>query len=470
MLARVTNSACFLLLLMLSAFPSRAISQSISDTINELNETRDAKCHLNERLVTRLVRQIQSGASNGEKTSELAQGLSFLARETFWRSENTPVSLEALIATGKVAPELQPAIAEAAATANGELKYILFSNLSDPDQAVKKLELLIDTNENALETPNRFYVAQIKLTLAEYLSDKAFQASKDQDMAIPIPSGSDGHAKIHGYLRKSIELFSELAEFYTSEHESGNLYSRDIGKDFRYQVALLKFVTSDNTWKDELRSIVNDSLLSDMYGSGEPIDHVYIHRFLVTPYTPQENVASTEEPRDCSTSEALIGERVSTKESTSINRFFNPVQLALYTCHILESVDKFESATLLSASLSRFRNSDYRVVLGHFRGQEVRFSFLNKTELIAIGNSVIQEASKDFMFSERPDLESPCGLDAEVALMTPNANTIKEQSTGTDRGYIYAGENLNFVEATRLREAIARNPDLSEAYIIRPEI
>lgn len=465
----------FLVAFVMISISSGVEAQSISSAIQQVDKSRDASCRASQQSLADLVFALERAADANAPLTEIADGIEVLSREEFWKSTDQRRSLEALAKLGGVKPELQPALAEAIAAAHGEVRHILFSKRENAPDVVSALEKLISINES-LNTPNRFYVAQIKLTIASYLSELAYSNLNASDASVPLTSTQvrsidvslDGLAGVRSKLNLSIDYLTELSNFFEKEFVSG-VYSRNTGLDFRYQIVLMKYIVGDDQWALDLETLANYSSLDEQFTSLKAVDHVYVHNFLVTPLISETAIASTDESSGCKPEHQSAPLVPNERKNSQVRRFFNPIQLSLFTCGVLSAPGGHKSLFDLSAQLLRFKNSDYRVVLGHFRGDEVRFSYLSKDELFETAKSAIESIDATSVLA-RVDQTGSCTLDIDGSAISPDPSFLGVQETSKSSGYIFVGNYLNFTEARRLRDLVREFGDLEEAYLIRPQI
>ncbi len=457
------------------AISSEAEAQSISTAIQQVDKSRDATCRASQQSITDLVFALERAADANAPLTEIADGIEVLSREQFWKSTDQRRSLEALAKLGGVKAELQPALAEAVAAAHGEVRHILFSQRENAPDVVSALEKLISINES-LNTPNRFYVAQIKLTIASFLSELAYSDLDAFGASVPlqptqvraIDITADGLFGVRSKLNLSIDYLAELSNFFEKEFASG-VYSRNIALDFRYQIVLMKYIVGDVQWELDLETLASYSSVDEQFTSLKAVDHIYVHNFLVTPLISETANQPRAEAPACKPERQSATFEPNERKNSQVRRFFNPIQLSLFTCRVLSAPEGHKSLFDLSAQLLRFKNSDYRVVLGHFRGEDIRFSFLSKGELLETAKSAVESINATSILVNG-DQTGTCTLDIDGSAIVPDPSYLGVQETSKNSGYIFVGNWLNFTEARRLRDLIREFGELEEAYLIRPQI
>ncbi len=457
--------------------PTQAQSQSIIDAIEKLDESRDASCKASSSSLSSLIRLLEASANSNGNVSDIAEGIRALAVEDFWVSEDQRESLRALTSIGATIPAVGPILAEAQASAMGELKSIVFQHLHDPIQMIESLDSLAEVNAS-LERSNPYYVAEIKLTLAEYLSDYSFRSIDASGWPLPLSSEERGSTTsvedpaslAQELLARSIVLYEDLAEFYSREYRSAKIFSRDIGMDFRYQAALLKYVVGDPSWGISLASLAIDASDADLFGSFQPAPHVFVYGFLLPPRIAELEVSSDGSVADCGPNNSPSVGVNNVSVGPAVKRFYNPVQLSVYTCTILRNTREFPSLLSLSSALSRFNNADYRIVLGHFEGQKVRFSRSSRDQLKSDALELVSKIASVELSEGYYEVDRECVPDNVSELVGPPELSLGEQVVGENDGYLYFGNRLNYVDATRLLEALSEFRLLRESYLIRPRI
>ena len=166
---------------------------------------------------------------------------------------------------------------------------------------------------------------------------------------------------------------------------------------------------------------------------------------------------------------------VDPETGVGVNRFFNAPLLAHHTCTTLESWQGGD-APALARALAQHVNADYRIVLGHYRGSEVRFSYLSRQELMAEAERMAGDPALVTRYEPRPaPVETrACPWPESAAAQFAPALVAGEQPTGPDEGYIYVGNGLTWDQGNLLLEQITRNRSRSSefggAYLIRPVI
>ncbi|MBN9675069.1 hypothetical protein [Salipiger bermudensis] len=454
---------------------NRVGAESLTEIIGRIESSRSDLCSADPKLVHVLIKGMEARVRAGDDLSEISEGLAFLADEREWRSENIQKSLESLIAIGKMRPELKPTIADAQATARGELFHILSRDSSDIEKIEVDLENLAKVNAS-LASANEYYVAKIKLSLAETLTDFGVAEILKTEQIVPLKvnppqtgsqAGANESIRAIDLLNRSIELYGELSTFYRRKFLEGEFFSRDIGMDLRYQMSLLRYISGDSDWVGDLKYLAKINSWNDMFNSFAPVGHVSVQYFISPALLP----SPPGDIRDLGAGGCALSSQNATGRPDYVKRqFFNPIQLASYTCAELSSNSPFEDLTAIPALLSRFKNSDYRVVLGHFRGENVRFSYLSRAKIAELGDEVIRSIDISDILGERAEIPDYC--ESQLGSVSPRStiSAAREQVTGDKEGYIYIGEALNYIEARRLLDEVVKTPGLEEAYLIRPKI
>ena len=465
---RATKSILVLIFTVLCALSSPAASQSIGEALEKLESSRDSSCRASSSSISQLIASIETSAKSGNGIAEIAKGLNAVALEHFWVSDNQLESLRALTNISVTLPNLGPLIAEAQSSARGELKSLVFRNLDDPLNMLKVLEELAQTNKN-LGKSNPYYVAEINLTLAEFLSDYAFSEISQEGW--PLPLNEKSNSEIKSLVLKAAELYGRLADFYSEEHAKGGILSRDVGLDFLFQAALLKYVAGNLSWKTDLVDLASNFQDRDIYASFRPVPHIFVYGFLLPPrFVEQSNsVDDTSVPgckrnssREVGVNNVLIGKL--------IKRFYNPTQLVVHACSVLNTENGFPSLLALSSALARFKSQDYRVVLGHFEGEEIRFSRFSKSELMEVAASELAKLPEPEISAGYLEADKDCLSDVNLDLIAPPSFSLSDQLVGPQEGYIYFGEQLNYSDAKKLLNQLKGVKHLKDAYLLRPKI
>ncbi|UWQ35366.1 hypothetical protein K3555_22845 (plasmid) [Leisingera sp. M527] len=458
---------------------SAAHAQSIPNVLKKLEESRDSSCRASKSSIADLVYRIEQTAISGGNVGEIANALSVLAREDFWESSDQSESLRSLTNAGSKYPALGPRFAEVQSAARGELKSIVFRNLDDPERMIDELDALASINLN-IDKGNPHYVAEINLTLAEYLADHAFRLISEWAWSVPLNTTLELEGKeleayqlTHKLLREAVNRYQKLAEFYSVEFSEGSIFTRDLGPDFRYQKILLQYLLNDKIWAAELNDLAATASSSNLYASFDSVPHIFVYGFLLPPRAVQvesRTNANTDGNSSCLPSQGgSIGVN-NVNVGPVVKRFYNPVQLAAYTCTVLNEQASYPSLLALSSKLSRFSNYDYRIVLGHFEGDRVRFSRLTRGELIEGAREVLGGLSD---FETSIGVVSPiqeCVPEGAEELVAPAALVLSEQETGPDEGYIYLGSQMTYTQAKRLLDLLTNSKIFRDAYLIRPRI
>lgn len=449
-------AACFFL-----ACPPPAQAESIAEIINQFKVEYQNSCTRPEGGIDKLV----AATLSTQDPTEQALGLQFLAQQPQWQTDNQEEALIQLRALGGQNESVALLVSRALETAKGGLRDAAIIYRNDP----AGYEAYLREIEADAGNENKFYRALARVTLAEFLQDQVF--AKTVDTPLPLPSSdSDSLNK----LKQAIELYEDQKDFYRKESTVSELFSRDFSLDFEYQIALLQFAIGDEKWRETLQSIVDTEGTKDIYDRASETRHIYVHSFLRPPLRPEVVQATADDFSNTNCGQRASGDNTEIRYSSAgiVERFYNASQLALFTCARLTGSEQQMTVDDLASSLSEFVNHDYRVILGHYRGDKVRFSYATKQETQTFAEKM-QSALAD-SFSPKSQLEvqltgSSCTVPASY-LNLKVSTEVGDQSDGTDRGYYYIGEGLSFEDAQRLLSAIQLDENFENAYLLRPKI
>ena len=436
--------------------PLEASAQSVSDLLNRATKARSERtCVVPPDQIESLVRRLAAGVGRQDQS----RILSFLASQPNWRSTNHISALRVLNRVSRQGDvSTMSLVARALEKADGELIDILSSGRSEED-IEQSLRSLIRNNEGR----NPVYANFSKLALAEILQERAFRAVAT--FSLPISNAEERTTGVDT-LAESITLYEEASDEFSELRSSVGFGARNYQIDLPYLISLLRFISGDGAWTDDLRAVLQEEGAKDAYNAGADSRHILVERFL----SPSLLLApASSADADCSERRTMIQGSRELYGRDKVRRFFNPIQLANFTCNILQKGEPFDGLTTIVNDLEEFENRDYRVVLGHFRGDEVRFSFLQKAELVEVAEGLaagLEMALEDPRFSQFSSFCSEGILEP-----TPRSvSVVGVQETGRDSGYIYIGSGLTLNEAEQLQTIVVENKDLRDAYLIRPVI
>lgn len=441
------------------AAPTIASAAGIEAAIQQIEAGRDESCRANAKAIQTLIEQISSSSDN----DAISVGLSFLSREDFWRSADQRKSLGTLIAVGRRSIALENLAARALESANGELKYLVHRT-NDQAKKIRILKQIVRNNEGK----NRFYQASARISLAEMLQEDAMKRISGS-IQIPLRDGQTTEIEAaRGKLELAYSIYGEVGDFFATVSGSSDFLTRDLELDFRYQQALLDFVAGGGRWRDTLQEIVDSEAPKDAF-SQEGLRHIYVHEFLRVPFTKAETTEVPVFNEKCSGAKSRIGTRISITSSKRIQKFFNPLQLSEFTCQLFEQKGPFKNSIELLEYLSRFENRDYRVVIGHFRGEKIRFSYLSPAELEEAGTNVANKIGTRIKFDEASSGSESCLTFPDSNAFERKLNLDRHEST-TGRGFYFVGDFLSLNEANQVLQIVTNDDRLNEAYLIRPRI
>lgn len=440
--------------LIFSCFAFSVSAQSVDDLIKRATEVKsDISCLIPPALVGDLVQRLSEDVTRQDSSKIL----SFLASQPYWRSDDHLSALRRLNSLSQQSDILTVSlVARALEKADGELLDIL-SNEGSFVEISDALDSLIRKNEER----NPVYANFAKLARAELLQERAFQQIVGSSLPLIV---TDETSSSRDLLIEAIGIYSEASEDFSTLRTTEGFGSRDYELDLPYLISLLRFVAGDENWAGALRDMLEVEGKSDAYDTRTNGRHILVERFL-----KPSRATPIDDGGGCKTKETVLEKTQDLYGRDRVWRFFNPVQLANYTCNILGEGRRFEGLEAVVNDLEKFENRDYRVVLGHYRGKEIRFSFLSKSELVKLAKEFSAEI--DIALSEvvPSQFSSPCS-EGLVEPMIRSASFIGIQETGQDAGYIYVGSGLALDEAERLQRLITANKIFRDAYLIRPVI
>jgi hypothetical protein len=432
----------------------KALSQTTSELVERIESAQVGQCQPLPGDVDALVEKLRSDTSEDSRFTILE----FLASLREWRSSKHNAALGTV---SKLSRDENPLLALLAARAtiraDGELVDIITS-IKSHSEVVKLLVSIGDVN---LRKKNRLISAFSYYTAGRVDLERTFELIGTRKIPLDDPEIEVEASRLSQSAIRNIEKGSAiLSDLYNNDRYG----SRDFSFDSQYIIALLKFVTGIDDWDNDLSDIILASGSEVAYVDETNFRHVLVNRFLQPPnITPVTTDVSS-----CASEKSILKDSASRFGRDVINKLFNPFQLANYTCNLLNEDNQFSSIASLIWRLSEFENSDYRVVVGHYRGERVRFSHLNREEVNEAARLVAQEIGyevDEFPISRNFSDCAPQSPDR----FTRSANTVAEQKTGDDSGYIYIGSGLSFDEASELLEAIrSLSRNFRGAYLIRP--
>ncbi|WP_281859107.1 hypothetical protein [Litoreibacter halocynthiae] len=436
--------------------PIEASAQSVDELLNRATEARSERtCVVPPDHIEGLVRRLAAG----EGRQDQSRILSFLASQPNWRSTNHISALRVLNRISSQGDVITVSlVARALEKADGELLDILASGRSE-ENIEQSLRSLIRNNEGR----NPVYAAFSKLALAELLQERAFR--EVSTTSLPISDLEERTTSI-GTIEESIMLYFEASEKLSELRSSVGFGARNYQLDLPYLIALLRFVSGDDAWTEDLRSILQEEGDKDSYNAGADGRHILIERFLSPSllFAPTSNADAS-----CSGRRTVFQSSRELYSRDKVRRFFNPIQLANFTCNILQAGEPFDGLTTIVNDLEGFENRDYRVVLGHFRGDEVRFSFLQRAELVDLAEELAMGIEMVLDDPGISQFSSTCS-EGVVEPMPRSVSLVGVQNTGSESGYIYIGSGLTLNEAEQLQSIVVEDKNLRDAYLIRPVI
>ena len=442
--------------IVITYLPLALSAQSVDELITRAVEARSVRsCSIPGPLVSTLIQRLSGGVSRQDQSKIL----SFLASQPNWRSADHSLALRVLNQISRQGDILTVSlVARALERADGELLDILTSG-KRVEEIEEALRALIVNNE----ARNPVYANFAKLALAELLQERVFQQISQS--TLPLSGETDAAPSLE-MLSEAIRIYSEASDNFATLRTAEGFGARDYELDLPYLIALLKFIAGEESWVEDMRSIVAVEGRKDGYDTRTSGRHILVERFLAPPLL----VGPTGDDRsDCKLRQTALQATQGFYARGEVRRFFNPVQLVNFTCNILNESTPFGGLASLVDKLDDFENRDYRVVLGHYRGTEVRFSFFSKAELIDIAESFATDVEVALPEIGTSQFSSSCsgGL-AEP--MRRNVTLVGVQETEKDAGYIYVGSGLSLDEAEQLQKVVVRNRDFRGAYLIRPSI
>ncbi len=448
-------------LAVLLATASSTSAQTIPDLLQQMEAYRYKTCTLKPESVDALLDQMGTAKSLNEKFD----GLQYLTDHIGWRAKDHSTAPQRLNQIAKGSGTLALMAAQALASADGELHSATRTFHNNRDGFESYLAQLIKNNQDS----NPFYLAYIKVTLAETLQDWVFQDLAD----VALPYSSDAAAKSR--LSKSVSLYEELAAFYAQQQKVSQLFARDVSLDFSYQIALLRFAIGDASWRQTLQSIIDDEGGKNPYADGNDGRHIYVYSFLRPPraevQTQVQTIRSLSKKSCADQDLSHPTGKVDFFSPAIVKSYFNPVQLSLWTCQVLATPPSPFTVHNLGETLATFKNHDYRVVLGHFSKNEVKYSHFDLAELEERAGQLSLAISQQFT------PKSPLAPILAGACTQPQAydplethTTLAKQASAKNKGYLYIGDGLEVDDAKVLLELVQSDEDFSNAYLIRPRI
>ena len=439
------------------------VAQSVDEFVDRIEQDRRDTCG-EATAPDVLIGLIDAIYAEGLLAAK-ARGLRTLAAQPGWNTTDQRRSLEQLVVIGRESIALEQLAARAVSLANGELLTGLASASRDSERFEAFLRSLSEANDGK----NRFYLAQIEVTLAELLQDRVFQARLDQ----PVPYAGLSVDE-REWLNEAVQIYRRLQAFYSEVHTSSNRLSRDLRLDFEYQIALLEFLSGEDVWRDTLQDILSDAVNVDAYSLDADVTHIFVHSFLRPPFVVREEAVEVDAlGEDCDVQAGGGLSIVQRVFSPAIVRtFYNPEQLVEWTCRVLIVESGKLNLPELATRLSRFENHDYRVVVGHFEENDVRFSHLDKEELVVVSEALlsdIMETSSTRVDEAQTVNDGVCNS-VEGEMPVSEKLVVGTHQDGNDEGYIYVGTGLPLSEARTLLSQIQLEKNFQGSYLIRPII
>ncbi len=442
---------------------------------------------------------VQTGngpADDGTATAMRALG--YLVQFPNWRAENHDDAVMRLrAATGAEAGRrVQEAAGRALAFGRGGLVPLVMAHHGDAPARFDAIRDFIAAEHRAGGNP--FLAAIARLTLAEGLQEEAYGQRPDSAVPwAPQPAVTSATASVDQgaqsppqMLAEAIALYRETQGFYGELRDDPSWGGRDSTLDFDYLIALLDYVNGGGDWQPLLAQIIEVEGNKDHYqlsaGSAVP-RQIFVQNFLRLPPSIVISAEASDQstgrsmdilPTTCPPPEevsAASAQGVDAATGLGVNRYFNAPLLAHHTCTVLERWQD-GAAPALARTLAAHSNADYRIVLGHFRGDEVRFSFLSRKELMAAAEQLAGDPTLLAQYEPEP---APVATDAcpwpeAAAVQFIPSLEIGDQPTGGDSGYIYLGNGLTWAQGNQLLDHVrgqrGSSAEFSGAYLIRPVI
>ncbi|MEP3294916.1 MAG: hypothetical protein ABJO27_00265 [Pseudoruegeria sp.] len=422
-------------------------AQSAQEFLEQAREQQSETCQVNQDTIQGLFRAL----SGGLELRSQSEVLSFLATQYGWRSVNHPAALRVLTSISNDSDiRTETLVARAHQMADEELVSILTES-QGYDEAEERLQNLLEAN---LER-NYVYSLFIRTALAQLFQERGLTQLEHNIDDENVPD----------YLAKSVAQYEQLQTELIELQSSEGFGTRDFRFDVPYQLALIKFFARDPTWPETLEAIISESLVWDEYNTSDPNVHILIERFVSAPALTPPKASST----NCSDRSTIISQSRDGFGRDQVQKFYNSTQLVNFTCNALSSENNWTSPTEIVNQLETFENHDYRVVLGHYRGDEVRFSFKTRTELLDDATAAAAVVSYPLEILPNNVFDSECAPFGHVPRLR-SAEMVGEQATGNGEGYVFWGSGLTYREAGNLLLLIKEETEFRDAYIIRPNI
>jgi len=437
-----------------------AFGQSTDQLIVAATQEQRSDCRIPPEIIGGLVDQL----NRVEDKQDRSKILSFLSGLPEWRSSDHPKALRTLTRISREDIFSATLVARAVERADGELIDILVE-ASEFEDAIAKLRGLAANNEGR----NSVYLGFIKIALAEALQEDAFAAINDQ--SLPLDERPENE-EIKTRLLEAASIFEDASALFVKLRNEEDFGLRDFSLDLPYLASLVRFVAGEEDWSKGLQGIIASESLRDAYDSRTDSRHILVDR----PLKPSILTSLVISSDGCSQRRTVLDHTNEKFGRQKVRKFFNPIQLANYTCNALVEKVPLQHLAQLVSILDRFENRDYRVVVGHFRGDEVKFSFYSKDELLEITNKAAASISGLMESSNASSTEtdatsqfrSSCSINSGI--QPTGLDVVGIQATGRETGYIYIGEGLSFTEAERLQRQLSEDRDFRDSYLIRPTI
>lgn len=275
-------------------------------------------------------------------------------------------------------------------------------------------------------------------------------------------------------LKRAIGIYDAMLEKLAEPDSAATDHQRQTSiNEMRFRAAIDAILVNDRAKAiDYLQAI---SASSETWATNKNLDHIYVRRFLRLPFDIRVFETGTETFR------------AEYDKSLEIKQFYNPRQLALYLCGLLEEwTPPDQPYYLLDEQLLQFNNFDYRIYLASSAKQKDLENVLDKmqTTLKQAGNTnnttallALAERANDSELREivRAGVET-CLPDGELPDIAPvsldvRGNWMDGENPNRSVFGIYFGGNLTFDEANEAADLLQSILDRKDApYLARPTI
>jgi hypothetical protein len=376
-----------------------------------------------------------------------------------WESDNTQRDVQNILNTAKElqisTPNTSKRLYKLVKQARGQIQDLLTRKIVSRavlERTVSQIEALAE-KEYMADTPNILDVLSFHAIRLEELALYDFDIGEPAN-ALPQTPSLQLVTKAQASLQNLVDIVvnSQSKGLFTEKYQ---YYEND----FRYRLALNAFLLGQlHEAKSELSVIItNPRNLKDWYNNPN-MDHIYVFKFFRNPII--QDITKTK-----------VGEKTASKDPYMSRRFFNARQLAIYTCALLDRYEKSvprPSLHTVIEELLAFRNFDYRIVLEHAEQSDSEQAvanwntdFLNKFEITGLSSKTTTSSCNGNADTAGEETTTQ-KLSAAYQLTAP-----KEE-----KGYIYVGGNLTYVEAKGLLSQLKKEKHERKfrGYLIRPKI